>query len=396
MRINHGSDMSHILNLSETQFKTSGFAGLMITPDSLLNQGMANANFDLLDISKEGMEKIEKLKSGDIHEIEMESLEELLTKDKRAYLEEAMFGSALAYKKEHDWILNNTQDEDQKNKLLEDLNQVYISRVGGAIQEIGMQLDNFFDKGRTQLQRFSKEAVGDIFDVDIFKSQLAEKALTAKDYVMTSETTVGIDAVKQYVRDNEKQTNAVERMTYDELEAVIGFMDSYHDIVSQVESDESIGGRYYAQVDDAVNTAISELNVDNHVKDALTENQQRYSEALMRRDAFSETMDLYDSTLEAYKEQLNKLMSRLAIIQSRLAIIEEEGGIDPSNKRLLGLLEFQSALSDEIKLLKDETKNVENEKRDLSKHPENAVETDSYKRIKADYEHEREKLADQK
>jgi hypothetical protein len=385
-----------MINFAETRLKVRTFADLMITSDSTLNHDSANTNFDLLEISKEGMLKIEELKAGDAHEIEMESLEGVLSRDQKAYLEEAVFGSALEYKKQHDWILKNTQDEDQKNKMLEALNKVYISRVGSAVQEIGIKLDNFFDQGRNRLQQFSEEEVEDIFDVDIFKSQIADKALLAKEYVMTSETTVNVDAVKAYVRENEKQTNAIEQMTYEELEAVIGFIDSYNDTTSQVEIDESSGGKYYAQVDSAINTAISKLNVADRVKDALIENQQRNSEALMRSAAYSETMDFYDSTLEAFQERLNKLMGRLGIIQSRLDGIEEDGGIDHNNKRLLGLLAFQSEISEDIRLLKDEARNIEIEKGDLSEHPEKVVETDSYKRIKAEYDEEKEKLADEK
>ncbi len=396
MKINHVLDMSQILNPTETRLMTRAFAGLIITPNSTLNHDGANPGFDLLEISKEGMLKIEELKSGDTHEIKIESLESWSSMSTGEYLEEAVFGSALEYKKQHDWILKNTQDENQKNKMLEVLNKAYISRVGSAVQKIGTQLDNFFDQGRSKLQGFSKEEVTDIFDVNVFKSQLAEKALSAKDYVLSSETTVDIDAVKQYIRNSEKHTNSVEHMTYDDLKKVVGFIDSYNDIKSQVEGNESSGGKYYARVDEAVNTAISKLNVASNVVDALTENQQRKSEGLMRRDAFSETIGFYDSTLKAFQERLKRLMGRLAMIQSRLDGIEKDGGVDPSNKMLFSLLEFQSALSEEINSLKDEVKNVENEKRSLSENPETIVEKDSYKRIKAEYEEEKEKLSNNK
>jgi len=349
---------------------------IQISEDGLINHDLDNYTFNKIEVS-----------FGDDFQ---ENLAEQLKED----AEWAMIGSAIEYKEKNIWIEENATNDNQKTRMLSELQRSYSNEVGTIINTLGQHLDSFFDSANALINRYSKEEVDDIFDIEKFKGHLADMAIKAKDFSLESNVELSKEDIKEALFNSNTESTQLEHMSFDDLIGVIDYI-TPSDRLDLVDSLSDNYGEYLAQKDYETEKKIDDMDLSAVVKNALLEVNSRDTEGQMRNTAFGIERKNYTEAIAEYDEELERLLARLRKYSAMLKEIEDKHQVDPDNKHLMHILESEGLLRDQISQLKEEKDKVEKDWNSLDNNKHTITEKDSYKRIRAEYEEEKLKLESQ-
>ena len=100
---------------------------------------------------------------------------------------------------------------------------------------------------------------------------------------------------------------------------------------------------------------------------------------------------MFTNNMEQYDRMLKNLMNMLQRFGLIIDDIKEEFGISPKNKRLLKYIGRQQDVAEQYDALKAEKDREQRAFAELESNKHNIMETDSYKRVKAEYDQEMKK-----
>jgi len=304
----------------------------------------------------------------------------------KALLAWTVLGSAKSYADRLDAIHNSDLDQTQRSEAIKWLDTSYRSAVGEKIKAISAQFDNYFDQGNQQLQMYSKEALKDLFDSDIFASHMADMALYAKDMYTASDKEVSDSDVIASLNAMFKNSGIPEKMSYSDMDKLLGFINTKRDTLELRNGAKIDLGQSVAENEKEVLNQVRELGLSKNLFERVKMVEKRRSEGFMRNGAYMQESELYENTREKLLEEYNRLLERLSLFERQIETIMDADQITPGNNQLFSILERQKDVQDSLRDIKKSMDENEKNNSKLEKDKSTIVEKESYTRIKASYE----------
>lgn len=360
------------------------------------NEGKNTFNFNLsskfeikdkITISKEGSDLLKSNDDSDMLNPENikvweNKIDDLLrTQSADEEIDDLFIDATLAYKKE----LIALKNSNSGSAKIENLKMIYEDKLESSIDRIASTLDDYFDEGSYLSDAYSKEPLADLFDENLFKENLKKSVLEMKDYIM--ETDEPIKEELQAKLANGQKTVSLENLSYDDLKVLYDFVLEPPKFGDSINNYDINSVQKIADREKESNQQIEELNLSDEVKVAMYEVNRRRSDGMLKHVAFKEERNMYIYDMQAYNKKLQHLMARLKKMDEAIENAEKNGGITAKNKLLLRYLDKKESTMESYNQVKKEKDDREKSFISLDSSKYRITEKDTYKRIKAEYDH---------
>lgn len=327
---------------------------------------------DEINISKEGQQKLDDLTNIQTYEIDIEIL---MTSDSPEDMVNNLFvDAALKYKEKLSELTDPTQ--------IEALNAAYMKSIENSIDRIASDIDGYFDRGRILGDQYAEKPLEDLFDKEAFAENLKASVLKVRDDIVANDWSE--EEIQSHLA--EQKSSSIEELSFEDLKGVYELVK-----MSPPENDYDLSsGEDIAKREQDLNQRVRDSNVSYIVRHTLYQVHERESQTYMKHAAFEEEKEMFQEGLLGFDEELMSMWERLRQLGVVIDEVKENFGINPNNKRLLNLLSRQEALTEEYNALKEERSKFKEAFDSLDRNKHTIVEKDSYKRIKAEYDHEME------
>jgi len=347
--------------------KDTGFAGDTQIKD-LLDKFMV---MDQLTLSDEGQGKVQLSGIEETKPVEealdpLKDFKDMSFEDQLDYL---MVDSVRAYEE----ALRTADSPGEVKKLTE----TYEHQKQAMIDEVSKNFDNFFDRGRSDMDLYSEEPVNDLFDQVVFSNHLSEMVTKVHDKLQGGQSLESIEAdLSQMVGED------FEHMSIGDLYELYDFIDGANNFTSAY--NDPLAG--LADYDLTMNVRIDQLGLSEGSKDLLRQVVKRERDAGLMDMAYEEEKATYLEDKEGFKKMMGRILKQLLKINASLDAIKEDRGINHDDKVLNKYLARKAKLMDEFYDLKDKKFKHEQAFEDLSKNRHLIKDKESYKKLVDAYE----------
>lgn len=349
---------------------------------------------DQVTISEEGLNLYKSLieeDSLDLNNVIIASTDaEFVLGEYRNYSEQFVHNmfidAALDYKKQLDQI-NSTEETVDTVLTIKLLNETYANDIKKNINEIANVIDHYFDGGRVLNDIYFENPLDDLFDKVAFKEHLTKLVLEIKDYVVNAKEPLLAEDINNKLM-NGAETTSLEKMSYSDMKVLYEFIKEPIIFDDSINKNSTDPGKYIATNEKSKNQRVRDLNLSSQIKNSMYMVHRRISDGEMRSLAFLERIKAYKEELQEADRLLQELMKKLYKISLRIQSISDNFGISPNNKRLMTLLSRSNDLTENYNDLKHSKTEKENDFIHLNTNKHTIVNTDTYKRIKSQYDEE--------
>lgn len=303
-------------------------------------------------------------------------------------IEDLFIDSTLEYK---DQLMKLAGGNDSVLKIKQ-LDENFITRLESKINKIAINLNSYFDSGKFLSEMYSKEPLEDLFDEDLFKENLKTSVLELKDSIMNLDNPLREDIHKKLMEN--PNTTELENMSFNDLKVLSKFLDEPPNFENSIDKYDINSAEKIATKEKDSNQKIEKLNLSNTIKESMYKVNKRMSDGMLKHVAYKNERDMSIYDTQEYDRMLRNLMKILYKLNLSIEEISENQGVSPKNKMLLKYLGKQQETTEKYNAIKNEKDKRENEFSNLDNNKHTIVATDSYKRIKSQYDTEMSKEDD--
>lgn len=298
------------------------------------------------------------------------------------FIEDVFIDSTLEYKEQLKKLVG-VKDSALK---IERLDENFMSRLESDVNKISRNLNSYFDSGKFLSEMYSKEPLEDLFDEDLFKENLKTSVLELKDFVMNLKDPLREDIHKKLMET--PNTTELENMSFNDLKVLSKFLDEPPNFEDSIDKYDINSAEKIATKEKDSNQRIGTLNLSNTIKESMYKVNKRMSDGMLKHVAYKNERDMSIYDTQEYDRMLQNLMKILYKLNLSIEEISENQGVSPKNKMLLKYLGRQQETTEKYNAIKNEKDKRENDFSNLDNNKHTIVATDSYKRIKSQYDTE--------
>jgi len=299
-------------------------------------------------------------------------------------IEDLFIDSAIEYKNER-MRLEGANDAVR----VQELDAAYMNNLKQEVDRIANHLDRYFDRGTLLNDVYGEEPQKDLFDVDLFKGHLTTSVLAVKDEVMKMDGPDSEGIHKDLL--SNQRTTSLEQLSFNDLKELYRFTTEPLKFGDSIDQYDIGSAKKIAVKEKELNKSIRKLSLSDTVKNAMYTVNKRVSQGMLKHVAYKNEEKMYANDMEQYDRMLKNLMNMLQRFGVIIDDIKEDFGISPKNKRLLKYIGRQQDVAEQYDALKAEKDREKQAFAELESNKHNIMETDSYKRVKAEYDQEMKK-----
>lgn len=301
------------------------------------------------------------------------------------YVKETIIGKSIELKKGYNEIQNMNISDDQKKMKTEILDHQFNSAISSATKRISRIFDRCFDFGTDMLNEYSKNVNEEIFDQEIFENHLKYLSNTSKQIALNSKEEISLESLESQVK-NEVESSTLEKMSYEDVYKVIGYIYQDREYDSSVKDGEISYGEFIANREIENINRINSLGVSKKVSNAMIKSEKRKSEGLLRNASFFQEEKNYLDNMDYINKNVKRYIDLIKIMDEKISEIESFFGINSKNILLKSFLKSRSNYNNMLEKAKDERRKIKDNWKDLSDNKSKVTETESYKKNKEIYE----------
>jgi hypothetical protein len=295
------------------------------------------------------------------------------------YIDETIYGKALALKEGTETIMNMSMSMEEKKEKLSILNNQYEKAIKSASKNISLKLDNYFDSGTSLLEIYSNDPIKDIFDRESFENHIRFLSLSVKKIVFNEKSSMDLESLKYKIEAKSSDKNVLEKMSIKDMKEVLRFTYQVDEKQSAETSADSSIGEKIADRESTRLEFISKLDISQSTQKGMIASEKRQSQGMLLHHSYQEEMKKSMLILDEYSEYLKSLNQRLKRIQERILEVKELFGVTVKNDLLLNLLDIEENFKNKVSKVKEKKDKISEDRDDLEKDKSLIRKKETYK-----------------